>query len=78
MSLGKIPCNDYHYHSSFLPRLVDILTYLGTLVSPVMIDSLQTPISGHEVLSEGNVGNILEIVPFHFFVKLGVFVNIHI
>ena len=78
MSLDETPWNDVHHLSSFLPSLSEIPLCLGAFVSHNPTHPLQTPIFVHEVLSEGNMGNITATMPIDISIKLGIVKNIHI
>ena len=58
MSLEKIPWNGLHHRSSFLPSLDEMPSCLEAFISHCPAPPLQAPILVHEVLSEGNMGNI--------------------
>lgn len=78
MSLDETPWNDLHHRSPFLPSLSEMPSCLEAFVSHNPTHPLQTPILVHEVLSEGNMGNITATMPLDISIKLGIVENIHI
>lgn len=78
MSLDETPWNNLHHHSSFLPSLNEIPSYLEAPVSHYPTPPLQTPIMVHDVLLEGNMGNITTTMPLYISIKPGIVENIHI
>lgn len=59
MSLNETPWNNLHHNSSFLPSLSEMPSCLEVYISHNPTHPLQTSILVHEVLSEGNMGNIV-------------------
>lgn len=77
MSLDETPWNILHHCSSFLPNLGEMPSYLEVFVSHCPTHPLQTPVLVHEVLSEGNMGNITATMPLDISIKPGIVENIH-
>jgi hypothetical protein len=73
MSLEETPWDDSHHRSSFFLKPETIDTHPDTLVLPGILTN-----SHHDVLSEGNLGNIYATIPIDISVKLGIVENIHI
>jgi hypothetical protein len=73
MSLEETPWDDSHHHSSFFLKPETIETHPDTLVLPEILTD-----SHHDVLSEGNLGNISTTIPIDISVKPGIMENIHI
>ena len=78
MSLEYLPWSNGHHRSSFIPGLGAMSNYLEHFSSQVPSLPLQTPILTHEVVTEGNWGNITQTMPIDISVKLGIFGNIHV
>jgi hypothetical protein len=78
MSLEDTPWDDGHHHSSFLPKLETIESHLESSFPSEEIENSQTPILIHDVLSEGNLGNISITMPINISVNPEVMENIHI
>ena len=58
MSLEELPWKNRHHWYSFLPDLTIVEKNITSLVPPEIVDMSQSPILTHDVLSEGNLGNI--------------------
>ena len=65
MYLEETLWDDGHHHSSFLPIPCDISACPRSHASFVPNDPFQNPILIHEVLSEGNMGNITPTIPIN-------------
>lgn len=78
MSLKETPCNDARHRSLFFQSLYEISSYLETLFSSVPTHLHQPLVLVHEVLSEGNMGNILETMPSYISIQLSIFENFHL
>ena len=78
MSLDETPWNDLHHHSSFLPNLSQMPSFLEAFVSHCPTLPLQTTALVHEVLSEGNIGNITATMHLDISIKLGIVKNVPI
>jgi len=78
MSLDEAPWNDTHHCSSFLPGPMVMSTCLAKFSSRFSTQPLKMPIMTHEIWSEGNMGNITQIMPIDISVKLGIVENVHI
>jgi hypothetical protein len=73
MSLEETPWDDSHHCSSLFLEPEMIKTHHET---PVLLDIFTN--SHHDVLSEGNFGNISTTIHIDILVKLGIMENIHI
>jgi len=73
MSLEETPCEDSHHHSFLFLEPKTIETHPDTPVLPKIITN-----SHHDVLFEGNLGNISSTIPIDISIKLGIVENIHI
>lgn len=78
MYLEETPWNDGHHRSSFLSSLCEIATGLENRVSPESTGPHQNPISVHEFLFEGRMGNISTTILIDIYVRLGIVENIHV
>lgn len=78
MSLDEIPWKNLRHHSSFLPSLDEMLSYLEAYVSHSPTPPFQTHVLVHEVFSEGNMGNIIATMPLDISIKPRIIKNIHI
>ena len=56
MSLEDLPCKYHHHQSSFLSRTIE--NNIKSIVLPKVVQMSQSTILTHDVLSEGNFGNI--------------------
>jgi hypothetical protein len=73
MSLEETPWDDSHHHSFLFLEPKTIETHPDTLVLPKIFTN-----SHHDVLFEGNLGNISSTIPIDISIKLGITENIHI
>lgn len=73
MSLEELPWIDTHHRSLFLPRPVVMSTIFEESSSP-----FPPPIVTHEVWSEGNLGNITQMISIAISIKPGVVEHVHI
>ena len=78
ISLEDLPWSNGHHRSSFMPSLGAMSSCLERFASQVPTPPLQTPILTHEVLSEGNLSNITQIMYINISFKPGVVENIHV
>lgn len=78
MSLEELFCTDHHHLSSFLLNLATVDINIVSLVPPEMVDMPQSPILTHDVLSEGNLGNITLTMIIDSSEKHGVMENIQL
>ena len=73
MSLEETPWDDSHHHSYFFLKPKTIEIHHETLVLPGILTDYH-----HDVLYEGNLGNISANIPIYISFKLGIMENIHI
>lgn len=78
MSVEELPWEDFHHRSSFFPDFQLVEDKLTSIISSDIVKNPQIPILIHDVLSEGNMGNITKKIPINILVKLGIVENIHI
>lgn len=78
MSLDETPSSNLHHHSSFFPILSEMPSCLEAFVSHNPMHPLQRSFLVHEVLSEGNMGNIIATMPLDISIKPTIAENIHI
>lgn len=76
MSLDETPWNVAHHHSSFLPSLSEIPSCLEAFVSHNSTHPLQTHALVHDILFEGNMGNITATMSID--ISIGIVENIYI
>ena len=72
MSVKELPWEDFHHRPSFLPNIQLMEDNLESIISPDIVKNPQTLILTHNVLSEGNMGNITETFPIDISVKSGI------
>jgi len=78
MNVEELPWWDIHHRSSFFPDIQYVEDRLQSMVSPNIATSPQNPILTRHVLSEGNMGNIMETRPIEISVKPSIIEHLHI
>lgn len=78
MSLEEPPWLEHHHRSSFLPPHPEMIACLARFASCVPSPPLQTPIQLYQMLSEGNLGNIMQTQPIDISVTPGIVEHIYI
>jgi len=78
MSFEEPPWFNHHHRSSILSSHGAMTTCLEKFSSCVPSHPLQMPIKIHEVFSEGNMGNIMQMIPIDISIKPRIVENIHI
>lgn len=78
MSLEELPWKDHHHRSYFLLDLAIVEKNITSFVPPEIVDMSQSPILTHDVLSEGNLGNIKLTMFIDISEKPGVMENIQL
>jgi hypothetical protein len=78
MSMEDTPWDDRHHrYILFLgPKTIESYQRISTLSTIVIISVV--PESTHDVLYEGNLGNISPSIPLDISIKLGVVENVHV
>jgi hypothetical protein len=74
LSIDKLPWDDNHHRSSFLPPREEI----HSISPPDVTNSPQSLILTQDTISEGNLGNISTMVIIDISIKEGVVENINI